>query len=341
MKSPEFPADPQSPSRVALAEATAVATSNARQRLLELRQRQRENARTGGAIVRRPESITVPLSFAQEGLWFLDQFTGPSATYNIARASRLHGRVDIDALELALRGLVERHESLRTGFEAREGVAVQVVQSAEAVTAGLRLEVQGVAGDSPAEREQALNDWLRAGAAEPFDLSRPPLLRAQLLRLNDQEQVLLLVVHHIVSDGWSMDILARELGALYTAFCAGEPNPLAELPIQFADYTLWQRQGFGTAVLEKQLQYWSNQLDGLEMLALPTDRPRSVRTGHGGAVQHFEIALSVLTELKALARRENVTLYMLLLAAFQVLLMRYSGQQDVVVGTAVAGRHRP
>ncbi|MGK2915905.1 MAG: amino acid adenylation domain-containing protein, partial [Porticoccaceae bacterium] len=286
-----------------------------------------------------PDSI--PLSSAQEGLWFIDRLDGASSVYNIEQALKLDGSLRVDALAHALRGLIARHASLRTGFEAREGVAVQVVQSAAEAGAGLRLEVEEVAGDSPAEREQALNDWLRAGAAEPFDLSKPPLLRAQLLRLNDQEQVLLLVVHHIVSDGWSMGILARELGALYTAFCAGQPDPLPPLPIQFADYALWQRQRLAGPANEGDLAYWRKQLQALEALSLPTDRPRPPRSSYQGAQVRFAIAAELLAELKALARRENVTLYMLLLAAFQVLLMRYSGQQDVVVGTAVAGRHRP
>ena len=337
----EAPTVAELAARIEAHEPHALSSSDARALLaLRLRRKFRGEALPSAAIARRAQSVAVPLSFAQEGLWFLDQLAGPSGIYNIPQALRLSGRLDVVALQSALRALVERHESLRTGFESRDGAAVQVVQEAAQAAALLQLTPEQAPGSSLAEREQAIEAWLRAGAAEPFDLSRAPLLRAKLLRLDEQEHVLLLVVHHIVADGWSMGILARELGALYAAFCAGQPNPLAALPIQFADYAVWQRQRLEGPSAEGDLAYWREQLKDLQVLQLPTDRARPARPNYQGARERFEIEPSVLAELKALARRENVTLYMLLLGAFQVLLMRYSGQHDVVVGSPVAGRHR-
>lgn len=320
--------------------AKAETADNARQRLLELRRRQQDLASVDKAIVPRSAAAAIPLSVAQQGLWFLDRLTGHNAVYSIVRAVRLRGQLDIAALDLAIRGLVTRHESLRTGFEARDGLAVQVIQPAEIAAANLRLEIQCAVGKLAVEREQSLDKWLQAGAAEPFDLASPPLLRARLLRLSEQEHALLLAVHHIVADGWSLDILARELDVLYTAFCAGLSDSLPALPIQFGDYALWHRQRQNGPANQRDLAFWRQQLQALEPLRLPTDRPRPPRPSYRGAHYQFALPMALLVNLKALARRENVTLYMLLLAAFQVFLMRWSGQRDVVVGSPVAGRSR-
>ena len=273
------------------------------------------------------------LSCAQEGLWFFEGMTGPSSTYNIARAMRLFGPLNVSALERAVHALVQRHDSLRTAFLSSDGVAVQSVRPLDEVTGKLQLSAMALEGCTLAEA-------LRAAAAEPFDLACAPLLRVRLWRTAENEHALLLVVHHIVSDGWSMGILARELGALYGAFDAGQPDPLAPLPRQFTDYAVWQRQRLNEPGGTRDLAYWRAQLAGLEPLQLHTDRARPPRSNHQGASERFEISPATLAELKALARRENATLFMVLLAAFQVLLMRHSGQHDVAVGTPVAGRHR-
>jgi len=315
-----------------------VAHESHRQRLLELR-RQQQSARST-AIPRRAESSTAVLSSAQEGLWFVDELTGPSGLFNIAQAMRLRGPLNVVALERSLRAVVERHEILRTEFEQRNGVPVQIVRSMDEVSGSLKLEPLELVGATAIERERALDKWLRACAAEPFDLSRAPLLRAQLRRIDEGEFVLLLVIHHIVCDGWSVGIIERELGALYAAFCAGLPSPLVALPIRFADYAIWQRERIQSEAAQDDMNYWLGQLKGLDALELPTDRARAARLDHKGASLCFEIAPTLVCELKALALRENVTLFMLLLAALQVLLMRYSGQDDVVVGSPVAGRNR-
>ena len=311
-----------------------------RQRLLELRLKQRLAAAPAGDIAPRADSSAIPLSFSQEGLWFLDQLSGPSGAYNIVRALRLLGPLDIEALRGAAQAVLTRHESLRTAFEPHDGVAVQVVMTPEAATAALRLVPETLPPDAAAGPEAALQAWLQRAACEPFNLAHAPLMRARLLRLHERDHVLLLLVHHIVADGWSMDVLARELGALYAAHGSAERAALPALPIQFADYTLWQRRHLHGALAERDLAYWRGQLAGLQPLQLPTDRPRPRRSAHRGAQLRFEIEPTLLAELKALARRENATLFMVLLAAFQVLLMRYSGQHDVAVGSPVAGRSR-
>jgi amino acid adenylation domain-containing protein len=311
-----------------------------RKRLLELRLKQRLAAAPAGDIAPRADSCAIPLSFSQEGLWFLDQLGGPSGVYNIVRALRLHGPLDIEALRGAVQAVLTRHESLRTAFELREGAAVQVVMTPEAAAAARPLVPETLPPVAANEPEATLRAWLQGAACEPFDLGHAPLMRARLLRLQERDHVLLLRVHHIVADGWSMDVLGRELGALYAAFCAGLPDPLPALPIQFGDYTLWQRRHLQSAPAQRDLAYWCEQLAGLEPLQLPTDRPRPVRPDHQGAQETFAIEPALLAAVKALARRENATPFMVLLAAFQVLLMRYSGQHDVAVGTPVAGRSR-
>lgn len=281
-----------------------------------------------------------PLSCAQEGLWFFDGMTGPSGVYNIAQALRLFGPLNLGALERAVHALVQRHESLRTAFLAGDGVAVQSVRSLDDVAGNLQLGAIALEGSTGTQRERALAEVLQRVAAEPFDLACAPLLRVRLWHLGEHEHALLLVVHHIVADGWSMGILARELGALYGAFGAGQPDPLESLPRQFTDYAVWQRERLNEPSGAHDLAYWRAQLAGIEPLQLHTDRARAPRSNHHGAREHVEISPATLLELKALARRENATLFMVLLAAFQVLLMRHSGQHDVVVGSPVAGRHR-
>ncbi|WP_437667767.1 amino acid adenylation domain-containing protein [Sorangium sp. So ce1182] len=290
-------------------------------------------------IEKAPRKGELPLSFAQQRLWFLDRLEPASAFYNVPAVVRLSGRLDVDALARSLQEIVRRHEALRTVFPTTlAGEAHQAIASA--------LEVPFPIVDLQAFAEPALEAEVRRRAEEegqePFDLAKGPLLRTTLLRLGEQEHVLVLTMHHIVSDGWSMGVLVRELGALYEAFARGLPSPLPALPIQYADYAVWQRAWLSGEVLEAQLAYWKKQLSGAPpALELPTDRPRPAVHTYRGAVLPVALPRELSTALAALSRREGVTLFMTLLAAFQVLLHRYTGQDDIVVGSPIAGRTHP
>ncbi len=278
-----------------------------------------------------------PLSFAQHRLWFLYQFDPASPLYNLPVALRLSGPLRVEALERTLEEVVRRHEILRTTFQAVAGEPVQVI----APPGPWRLEAEDLSGLGGAEREAEVRRRVRADVLRPFDLAAGPPLRAALLRCGPEEHVLLLCVHHIVSDGWSMQVLFREMGALYGAYLRGEPSPLPELPIQYADFTLWQRERLRGPLLERQLEYWKEQLrDAPAVLELPTDRPRPAAQSFRGSMVPFALEAATTQRLQALARREGATLFMLLLAASQLLLSRYAGTEDVVVGTPVAGRTR-
>ncbi|HEX7238878.1 MAG TPA: condensation domain-containing protein, partial [Longimicrobiaceae bacterium] len=280
----------------------------------------------------------VPASFAQERLWFLDRMEPGIPTYNLRAALRLQGSLDTAALERALAETVRRHEPLRTVLAEAEGGCVQVILP-EAPVALPREELGALPED---EREDELRRRLYARSAEPFDLRAGPLFRARLLRLDPAEHVLLLGMHHAVADGWSIDVLHRELGALYGAFARGEPSPLPELPVRYADYAAWQREQLAGGALEEGLAWWRERLAGAPaVLELPTDRPRPAVPGRRGAAHPFEVEPGAAERLRSLARAEGATLFMALLAAFDVLLARYAGSDDVVVGTPVAGRTRP
>jgi amino acid adenylation domain-containing protein len=286
-----------------------------------------------GRIPRRAHATPAPLSFAQQRLWFLQRLEPGSAAYNIALATRLTGVLDIVAMRRALQTIVGRHESLRTTFAEMDDIPVQVV----AAISNVPLPVTDLSRMPEPEREMRRH----AGeeARTPFDLEKGPLLRAQLLRLAPQEYVLLLTVHHIVSDGWSMGVLLKELAALYRARVTGEPLSLPELPLQYGDYAEWQRQRLQTDVLERQLAYWRQRLAGAPpILELPTDRPRSGPFSGRAARATLALPKSLADDLKELSARESATLFMTLLAAFKILLARYSGQDDIVVGTPIAGR---
>ncbi|HEX8246226.1 MAG TPA: amino acid adenylation domain-containing protein, partial [Longimicrobium sp.] len=287
-----------------------------------------------------PVAHTEPplLSFAQERLWFLDQLESGSAFYNLPFALRLRGALDVGALERSLREIVRRHEALRTTFRERDGTPLQFITP----FGGFGVPVKDLSRLPEDAREAEVQRELVAeGGARPFDLTAGPLFRAILLRLGAEEHVLLLSQHHVVSDGWSMGVLYREMSALYEAYREGRESPLPELAVQYADYAVWQRALMEGEVLDRQLAYWRQRLAGApELLELPADRPRpAARTYRGGKVP-VELSPTLVERLQALGRSEGATLYMVLLGAWQVLLSRYSGSDDIVVGSPIAGRTR-
>jgi acyl carrier protein len=278
----------------------------------------------------------LPLSFAQQRLWFLDQLVPNDPFYNCPRAVRLEGRLDPQALERSINEIIRRHEVLRTRIEVEAGEPVQVIEQWKRRS----LQIEDLTSFSQEEREQEARRITKQEAATGFDLSRGPLLRVKVLKLAEEERIALFTTHHIVSDAWTMGILIREVGALYRAYSAGEPSPLPELEIQYADFAVWQRNFLQGEALERQLGYWRKQLAGLEPLELPLDYPRPAVAGYRGANLSFELSQELTESLKALSRREGVTLFMTLLAAFKTLLYKYTAQEDIIVGTAVANRSR-
>ncbi len=287
-------------------------------------------------IKRLPRSESYPLSFAQQRLWFLSQLAPDNPFYNMTAAVRLSGQLNETALERALNEVFRRHEALRTNFVVINREPRQVIAEACA----LELPVSDISGLSETEREAEVARRADAEAAKPFDLARDRLLSLNLLRLSDQEHVLLITLHHIIGDGWSVGVLIGEMVALYEAFSAGLNSPLPELPIQYADYAEWQRQWLQGEVLEEQLLYWKRQLEGIPRMMLPTDHPRPLAQNFRGAVHAFSLPAELTRALNALSRRAGATLFMTLLAAFKVQLHRYTAQSDVVVGTHIANRLR-
>jgi condensation domain-containing protein len=289
-------------------------------------------------ITRRPGPGPCLLSFAQRRLWFVDQLESGAAAYNIPLAVRLEGQLDVTALERSLNEVERRHEVLRTVFALdAEQQPVQVVQPWRPRS----LPVRELPGATPAEREHAARQATLEEARRPFSLQQGPLWRAELLRLADHEHILLLTMHHIISDGWSMGILIREIATLYEAFSQGAASPLSELTIQYADFARWQRNWLHGAVLDEQMQFWREQLSGeLPAIELPTDHPRPKHQSYRGERQSFQLNAALTERLKQLSREHDATLFMTLLAGFQTLLHRYSGQEDIVVGTPIANRNR-
>ena len=279
----------------------------------------------------------LPLSFAQQRLWFFDQFEPGSPSYNLPRTVRLQGKLNIDALSASLNEIIKRHEILRTSFAISNGQPIQVISP----SVSLQLPIIDLQHIPQEQREAELYRLAKEEAQTGFDLTQAPLLRAKLLRLDAEDHVILLTFHHIVSDGWSTDILIREVAALYTAFCAGRPSPLPQLPIQYADFAVWQRQWLEGEALKNQLAYWHKQLSGeLPILQLPTDRSRPTVQTYSGKTLSFVLPKSLSDELKTLSKQEGVTLFMTLLAAFKTLLYRYTNQTDILVGSPIANRNR-
>ena len=278
-----------------------------------------------------------PTSFAQQRLWFLDQFEPNSPFYNIPTAVRFRGYLDLGAFEKSVNEIVRRHETLRTFFAVMDGKPVQAVRPHYTLSIPLlNLEVYSE------DRRQAEAMRLAAEEAQkPFNLSTGPLLRVTLLRLQENDHIVLMTMHHIISDGWSMTVLVREIAMLYEAFFNNRPSPLSELPIQYGDFSEWQQNYVTGDVLERQLNYWKKQLGGsLPILELPSDRPRpNVQTLRGASISHL-LSKDVVMAIREFNRRHDATLYMTLLAVFQVLLHRYTGLDDILVGSPIANRNR-
>ncbi|MGY2378631.1 condensation domain-containing protein, partial [Pseudomonas sp. SDO524_S393] len=278
----------------------------------------------------RQDGQPLPLSYAQERQWFLWQLDPDSAAYHVPGALRLRGRLDKAALQRSFDTLVARHESLRTRLQLDEEQRSQQVLDHGVI------EIAESAVD-----ETQLQARVEAEIARPFDLQQGPLLRVSLLALGEEDHVLVLVQHHIVSDGWSMGVMVQELMRLYAAYSLGQDCELAPLPIQYADYALWQRRWMEAGEKARQLTYWRELLGGTQpVLELPFDHPRPAQQSFRGARQDIALEPALVAGLKSLAQREGVTLFMLLLAAFQAFLYRYSGQSDIRVGVPIANRNR-
>ena len=288
-------------------------------------------------LQREPRPERLPLSYSQERLWFIEQLEGGTPIFNLIGVVNLTGDLDTAALAESLNRVIERHESLRTKFGAVDGVPVQIVLDERPVT----LAVEPVEAATDDERQALVRQSVRDEAGRPFDLADEPLLRARLLRFDDNHHALFLTVHHIVSDGWSVGVLIREVVAQYRALIEGRPAGVAPLPVQYADYALWQRKWLVEQTLEGELAYWREQLSGAPpVLELPPDFPRPPRQTYAGAHETVELEPELVDRLKTLARQEGATLFMVLLAAFKALIYRHLGRRDIVVGTPVAGRQQ-
>jgi len=282
------------------------------------------------------EAFIFPASFAQQRLWFLDQLVPGASLYNVPVLFRLQGKLNLPALEQSFNEIVRRHEVLRTTFDPVEGQLVQVI--APKLKLSLPLVNLQELPASARETEALRIVWQEI--QQPFNLSEGPLLRLLLLQLDETQYILLIGLHHIVFDEWSTGVLIQELGALYTAYSEGKPATLPELSIQYADFAYWQREWLQGEVLERQLSYWQRQLKDISVLQLPCDRPRPPIQSYQGAIQLFELPQSLLEGLEGLSQQEGVSLFMTLLAAFQTLLYRYTGQLDITVGSPIANRNR-
>jgi amino acid adenylation domain-containing protein len=278
----------------------------------------------------------LPLSFAQQRLLFLDQLVPGNVFYNSPEMVRVTGPIDVAVLEQCFNEVIRRHEALRTRFVVEKGKPRQVIEP----SVRLQMAVLDLSALPEHEHEEQVQQNAAIEVRRPFDLARGPLLRVALIRLAEQDNVIVLTMHHIVSDGWSMGVLFAELVRLYDAFSRGEPSPLPELRVQYADFASWQREWLTGPVLEEQLAYWRNQLMGAKPLALPTDRPRPRIHLFRGATCPFRMPSTLTASLKELSRKEDATLFMTLLGGFQALLARYTGQNDIAVGSPIANRNR-
>ena len=278
----------------------------------------------------RPEHI--PLSFSQERLWFIDQLEG-SVQYHRPTVLRLIGRVDKEALNKTLKEIVNRHEVLRTIIREENGVAFQIIK--EKNTFQLSLDVT-----YSHSNKELLQRHVEKLIQKPFDLSSDDMMRASLISLSDQEHLLILVIHHIASDGWSISIAVKEIIELYASFTENRSPGLPSLPVQYADFAIYQRNPLREQAIARKLEYWKNQLHGMEPISLPTDFPRPAIQSRKGAFAAFSISAELSNKLQQLSRQHETTLFMTLLSALKILLYRYSGQADICVGTPIAGRQQ-
>jgi hypothetical protein len=307
-----------------------------KRRLLELLMQKRQS-QGEEKINPRQESGVAPLSFAQQRLWFIDQLDPGNFSYNLAGCFELQGPLDNLCLERVISEIITRHETLRTTFSSIGGRPVQVV----APPYNFKLSVIDLSEILAQKQDEVVKKLLWEEAHRSFDLAKDFLLRTYLLRLAEQSHLLVVSMHHIVCDGWSIQILSDEIKILYQVFLRGESSPLAELPVQYADFAAWQQQQLNGEKLEQQLSYWKQRLAGSpDVLELPTDRPRPLISSHRGASKRFALPLPLLKSLRQLSRKERVTMFMTLLAAFKILLFKYSEREDIVVGTSNTDRPR-
>jgi len=302
-------------------------------RLIQARQ---NTARAAGAIPRRGFTGPAPVSFAQQRMWFLDRMAPGNPYYNECLPSHIPADLDPELVERAVNALVRRHESLRTRFQDNGGVPVQLIEP----HAHVPLHTVDFSHLPAPERDAQAMRLIEQEARTPFDTSRLPLFRTVLVRLGDQDSMFVLTIHHIICDGWSMPLFFNELFAHYEAAAQDRPSPLPELPIQYADYAVWQRKQVAQEQVARQVEYWRGQLDGLPQFELPFDRPRPSMPSYRGTRLHFTVSERTCEELQRLGHRGDATLFMVLLAAFQAMLSRYTGQDDIVVGAPTAGRSR-
>ena len=311
--------------------------SPAKQALLKKWKRGELGTSEAQTIPRRSERSSIPLSFAQQRLWFIDQLVPGNPVYNLSHALRLTGALHVAELHRSLNEIVRRHEILRTSLPTIAGNAIQLI----AQNLVLSMPVIDLGALSEAEHEAAAWRLAHEEAQQPFDLAHGPLMRLTLLRLDAQTHILLLIMHHTISDGWSLGVLLKELAAIYDAYLEGRSAPLPELSIQYADFALWQREWLQGEALQSQLTYWKQRFEGVEpFLQLPADRPRPPVQTFRGSSLNFELPIALSKALKALGQQEDATLFMTLLAAFKTLLYYYSGQEDIIVGIPIANRQR-
>lgn len=279
-----------------------------------------------------------PTSFAQQRLWFLHQLEPNSPVYNLPYGLRIGGNLKLEALQQAFEAIVNRHEILRTTFTTVDGNPMQIIAKSRAVV----IPVVNLSEWSEVDRAAQVQRLITKEAEYPFDLAQGSLLRVTLIQLGDKEYLLLLTLHHIIFDGWSIGVFIGELIALYKAFSTGTASPLPELPIQYADYAIWQREWLQGMALKTRLDYWKQQLAGsLPVLELPTDRPRLAVQNFQGATESFSLSSDLSQALKQISQQAGITLFMTLLAAFKTLLYRYTGEGDIIVGSPTANRNRP
>ncbi len=315
-------------------------TPEQREALLKQLQKKKNQGAEPNRDVIRPfprDTNRLAMSYAQQRLWFIDQLQSGNSSYNISAALRLSGALDVEALRMSFDEIVRRHEILRTTFVTEEGQGRQLVNEHQ------RWELPTISLEplDKEEQDEVIRARYKGDAHTSFDLINGPLLRTRLIRLSNSEHVIIVTMHHIISDGWSMGVFIQEMALLYDAYRQDKGSPLKDLNIQYADYSVWQREWLSGQRLDRQLSYWKTKLDGVPVLELPTDFQRPPQHSYSGKNIHFNLTADITQKLNQLAKQQGVTLFMTLFASLQVLLYRYSGQEDICVGTPIAGRVRP